>query len=338
MRFLKNNIFVTAPSDSICSNGDNLRLINAIKKFNSMGIEVKLGQTVKMKNLYNVEEYRLKALEVEMALLDDNIDVVIAANGGETEINIIKYIDFGKIRNKKDKEKIFQGFSDNSVLTFLLTTLSDWKTYYAPCFPTFGYDNWDKTIIDNFKLLKGDIVKQNSQDFFETHSLKKVNGKELYGYNLDTKNKIVELTNSGNFVVRGTLLGGCMDVLRNIINTEYDKLKEYNKKHKNIIWFIENCAMNSEELKNTLKSMEKNEWFKNVTCFMIGRGKITLESQFLEEQNKIVLEFLSKYNVPILTNCDFGHVRPFNTFITGSDTLLTYKNGRYTMEYENTNW
>lgn len=337
MRFLKDNIFVTAPSDSVYGNGDRLRLINAIKKFNNMGIEVKLGQTVKIENSYNDEEYKLKALEVESALLDDNIDMVIAANGGETEINIIKYIDFEKIRNKKDKGKIFQGFSDHSVLTFLLTTLSDWKTYYAPCFPTFGYDNWDKTITDNFELIKGNIVKQNSQNFIETHSLKKVKGKELYGYNLDTPNKIVELTNVGNFTIRGTLLGGCMDVLRNIINTEYDKLKEYNEKHKEIIWFIENCAMNIEELKHVLENMEKNEWFKNVTCFMIGRGKITLDSHFLEEQNKIALEVLSKYNVPILTNCDFGHVRPFNTFITGSDTLLTFKNGKYTMEYENIN-
>ncbi len=107
MRFLKDNIFVTAPSDSICSDGDKLRLENAIKKFNSMGIEVKLGQTVKMNNLYNDEEYMLKASEVEKALLDEDIDVVIAANGGETEINIIEYIDFEKIKKKKKSFKDF---------------------------------------------------------------------------------------------------------------------------------------------------------------------------------------------------------------------------------------
>ena len=335
MRFLKNNIFVTAPSNSISSDGDKLRLENAIKKFNGMGIEVKLGQTVRMKNLYNNKEYKLKALEVEKALLDDDIDAVIAANGGETEINIIEYIDFEKIKNKKEGKKIFQGFSDNSVLTFLLATLSDWKTYYAPCFPTFGYDNWDRTISDNLELLKGNIIEQSSQDLFETYSLKKIKGKELYGYNLDTPNKISDLTNSDHFIIRGTLLGGCIDVLKPIINTKYDKLKEYNEKHRDIIWFIENCALNIEELKKTLKSMEKNEWFRNVKCFMIGRGKITLNQQFLNEQNKILLDILSKYNVPIITSCDFGHIRPFNTLITGGDVILKYKNGKYTIKYEN---
>lgn len=335
MRFLKNNIFVTAPSDSIFNDGDKLRLENAIKKFNNIGITVTLGKTVSITNVYNDNEYKEKALEFEKALLDDNIDTVIAANGGETEINIIRYINFDKLKSKKEKEKIFQGFSDNSILTFLLQTLSDWKTYYAPCFPSFGYNNWDKTLYDNFELLKGNMIEQNSQDFFESKSFKKIKGKELYGYNLDTPSKLTELTGIKTFSVRGTLLGGCLDVIKNVVNTNYDQMKEYNKSHNNIIWFIENCAMDINDLKQTLENMDKNNWFKNVKCFMVGRGKITLNQQFLDQQNELLLKILSKYNVPIVSNCDFGHIRPFNTFITGGDAILTYKDNKYTIKYEN---
>lgn len=335
MRFLKDNIFVTAPSDSVCTDSDRIRLENAIRKFNSMGITVTLGKTVNIKNVYSEDEYKQKALEVEEALLDDDIDTVIAANGGETEINIIKYIHFDKLKLKKEKEKIFQGFSDNSILTFLLETLSNWKTYYAPCFPSFGYENWDRTLSDNFELLKGNMIEQSSQKFFESNSLKKIKGKELYGYNLDTPLKIIELTGIKNFSVKGNLLGGCLDVLKNITNTQYDQMKEYNKNHKNIIWFIENCAMDINELKYTLENMDKNDWFKNVKCFMIGRGKITLNKQFLDEQNELLLKILSKYKIPIITNCDFGHIRPFNTLITGGNAILTYQNNKYTIKYEN---
>lgn len=334
MRFLKNNIYVTAPSDSINNEGDKLRLENAIKKFNNIGIKVILGKTVYIKNTYSDEEYQQKALEVEGTLLDDNIDTVIAANGGDTEMNIVKYINFDKLKSEINKEKIFQGFSDNSILTFLLTTLSNWKTFYAPCFPTFGYDNWDRTIMENLELLKGNIIEQKSQDFFETKSFKKIKGKELYGYNLDTPSKILELTEKENFEVRGILLGGCLDVLKQIVNSKYDKIKEYNNNHSKIIWFIENCAMELDELKTTLENMERNDWFKNVCCFMIGRGKITLNNQFLIKQNVLLLNILSKYNVPIITNCDFGHVRPFNTLITGANVILNYKNFKYNLKYE----
>ena len=34
---------------------------------------------------------------------------------------------------------------------------------------------------------------------------------------------------------------------------------------------------------------------------MIGRGKITLNEEFLTEQNKLLLNILSKYNVPIIS-------------------------------------
>lgn len=333
MKYLKDNVFITAPSDSVQSKGDKIRLENAIKNFNDMGITVKLGTTVTLENKYTEDEYKLKASELVDALLDDSIDTIISANGGDTQFQIIKYIDFDIIKKHPNK-KIFQGFSDNSILTFLLETMSNWNTFYAPCFPTFGYEKWDQTIKDNIELLKGHIIEQYSQELFETKSYKKIKGKELCGYNLDTLSSVTELTGLNDFTVSGTLLGGCLDVLRDLPKSQYDNMQEYNKKHKNIIWFIENCAMNIEQLTKTLEIMEKSHWFDNVCCFMIGRGKITLNEEFLKEQNKLLLNILSKYNVPIIVNCDFGHVRPFNTLITGAETTLIYKNNKYSIKYE----
>ncbi len=334
MNYLKDNVFITAPSDSIQSKGDKLRLENAIKNFNDMEITVKLGTTVTLENKYTEDEYKLKATELVNALLDDSIDTIISANGGDTQFKIIKYIDFDIIKRHINK-KIFQGFSDNSILTFLLETLSNWNTFYAPCFPTFGYERWEQTIKDNIELLRGHFIEQYSQDFFEANSYKKIEGKELYGYNLDTPSLVTELSGLNDFTVSGTFLGGCLDVLRDLPKSQYDNMQEYNKKHKNIIWFIENCAMNIEQLSKTLEIMEECHWFDNVCCFMIGRGKITLNNEFLENQNKLLKNLFKKYNVPILTNCDFGHVRPFNTFITGATAKVRYFNNKYTINYEN---
>ncbi len=57
-------------------------------------------------------------------------------------------------------------------------------------------------------------------------------------------------------------------------------MQEYNKKHKDIILFIENCAMDIEQLSKNFRSNEESHWFDNVCCFMIGRGKITLNNEF----------------------------------------------------------
>ena len=136
-----------------------------------MGITVKLGTTVTLENKYTEDEYKLKASELVDALLDDSIDTIISANGGDTQFQIIKYINFDIIK-KHQKKKIFQGFSDNSILTFLLETMSNWNTFYAPCFPTFGYEKWDQTIKDNIELLKGHIIEQYSQKLLKLNLIK----------------------------------------------------------------------------------------------------------------------------------------------------------------------
>lgn len=325
------NIFVTAPSDSISNYGDKLRFENAVSKFKNKGVDVKVGNTVYIENKFDENEYKFKAAELEQAILDDNIDVIISANGGERLFEIIPYINFQKL--KKLKPKIFQGFSENSILTFLLNTILGWKTIYAPCFPTFGYNNWDETIENNFKILNGEAVLQKSCQMYETISFKKIPGKELEGYNLDTQNSIIELSEIKQFKAQGQMIGGCLDVLKNILNTKYSNLEEFNSKGKKI-WYIENCAMQHDELKECIKTMKYKRWFNNVSCFMIGRGKITLDKEFNEKQNEILKEELSEYNVPIITSCDFGHVRPFITIINGVDTVLEYKENNYIIKYD----
>ena len=109
MQYLKNNVFITAPSDSVQSKGDKIRLKNAIKNFNDMGITVKLGTTVMLENKYTEDEYKLKADEIVNALLDDSIGAIISANGGDTQYRIVKYIDFDMIKNIKIK-RFFKDF------------------------------------------------------------------------------------------------------------------------------------------------------------------------------------------------------------------------------------
>lgn len=50
-----------------------------------MEIDVRIGATVTLENKYAEEEYKLKADELIYALIDDSIDAVISANGGETQ-------------------------------------------------------------------------------------------------------------------------------------------------------------------------------------------------------------------------------------------------------------
>ena len=67
-------------------------------------------------------------------------DVLISCGGGELMCTILDDIDFDRIRQAEPKW--FMGYSDNTNLTFLLTTLCDTASIYGPCAAAFGMEPW----------------------------------------------------------------------------------------------------------------------------------------------------------------------------------------------------
>lgn len=51
---------------------------------------------------------------------------------------VLDYVDFDRIR--KAEPKWYMGYSDNTNLVFLLTTLCDTAAVYGPCAGSFGMD------------------------------------------------------------------------------------------------------------------------------------------------------------------------------------------------------
>ena len=60
----------------------------------------------------------------------------------------LPYVDFEKI--KEAKPKWYLGYSDNTNMTFLLTTLCDVASIYGPCAAAFGMEPWHPAIQDAF--------------------------------------------------------------------------------------------------------------------------------------------------------------------------------------------
>ena len=96
---------------------------------------------------------RLCAAELTEAYLSEDSDVLISCGGGELMCEILDYVDFNRIREAVPKW--FMGYSDNTNMTFLLTTLCDTAAIYGPCAPAFGMEPWHPAISDAWELLHG---------------------------------------------------------------------------------------------------------------------------------------------------------------------------------------
>ena len=134
----------------------------------------------------------------------------------------------------------------------------------------------------------------------------------------------------------GRLLGGCLDILILLCGTKYDKVKEFNEKYKNdgVIWFLEACDLTSLAYRRAIFQLREASWFENAKGFIIGRPARAFRDEAFGIDHYNALDILKDLNVPILMDCDLGHLPPSMPFICGAYAHVTYIDNNISIDYE----
>ena len=334
--FLKENgkISLVAPSFGCSGEPYKTRLDVAIENLESYGYNVDIGPNCYLaKANTRSNKASLCGKEIMDAFYSDS-DCIISVGGGETMMEILPYVNFEKI--KKMNHKFFVGFSDNTNLTYTLTTLSDFMTIYGVCAPAFAFELKDDNK-DTLDLLTGKIKKTKGYDGFF------INKDEDFDASLEplkeieyNENKVLRLQpKNTDLNIEGRMLGGCLDCLVNLCGTRFDKTKEYLEKYKNdgFIWFLESCDLNSISIERALFQLRESGWFKYVKGFIFGRPLHYKEKVFGEDHYMAIRNIINKLNVPYVMDADLGHLSPSMPIVTGAKAHVTTKNGNIFIEY-----
>lgn len=131
---------------------------------------------------------------------------------------------------------------------------------------------------------------------------------------------------------QGRIIGGCLDSLKDIIGTKYDKAKKFINKYKKdgIIWYFDVFEMTNEDILRTMWQLKKMNYFKY--CKGIIFGRIREEISYTNINLKYAINnFLEDLNIPIIINADLGHTDPVFTIVNGSYVIFRKKD-KYEME------
>lgn len=311
--FIKKNdvIAVAAPSDGNRKEVDFLRVKYAKETIEHRGYQVRLGEKVCNSEMGRSDTGEGRAKTVMEFFLDDKVKHIVSAKGGDFLMECLPYLDFERI---KENPTWFQGYSDNTGITFLLTTICDMASMYSNHFNDFAMEPLHGSLENNLSILQGELVKQESFDFYEDGFYDKETGKETFH-----KDQPVEWKgNAKQITVKGRQIGGCLDVLVHLCGTKYDKVKEFADKYKKdgILWYMESFALNSEELRLSLWQLKEAGWFENVSGFVFGRPCF-YESPYGYEYHQVLEEVLGEFEVPIIWDADTGHKGPQFTVVNG---------------------
>lgn len=333
--FLKkgDTIGVTAPSDGNRKETDFVRLDNGKDKLKRLGFPVLETASVRKSEKGRSADAKTRAQELMELVENPEVKAVISAKGGDFLCEILPFLDYEKI---SQNPKWYQGFSDNTGLLFPITTKYDIATIYGNNFNDFGMEQWHETVINDFEILKGNIIEQESFDFYEDAFYDKITGLEGY-----QKDKAVEWHMSGaaaEVTVKGRLLGGCLDVLLDLVGTPYEDVAGFNERYgkDGVLWYLESFDLGSEALVRGLWHLREAGWFSKANGFLFGRPCM-FHSDTDTTYEEAVLSVLEGLNKPIIFGADIGHKPPQFAVINGALGSVFCSGGKGRLRMEMTN-
>jgi muramoyltetrapeptide carboxypeptidase LdcA involved in peptidoglycan recycling len=327
----KSKIGICAPSLGITNKVLKKMTDIATKKINELGHEIKFTKSVFNNYQGRSATAENRAKEFLELWNDKNIDLIISAGGGDYMMEILDYIDFKAMR--KTKGKFFQGSSDNTILTFLITILVDKATIYGKNFYEFGIEEWDQTHQDNYDFFIGKNNKVKSIELVQREDTMWNAKTPKKRYDCNYLNKW-QVQPQGPINITGRIIGGLLEDLVTICGTKYDKVEAFTEKYKNdgLIWYIDSCEFDETSQARSLWQLKNANWFKNAKLIIFGRP-INKEDIYDMDYRTNLYQQLQDLNIPIVFDCNIGHIPPTFYIYNGSICNIKVDKGKGILKY-----
>ena len=324
-------ISLVAPSFGCTFDPYYTRLSMAIMNLKEDGFTVYEGENIFKANHPVRSNTARKCAKEFMDAYESDSDCIISVGGGEIMCEILPYIDFEKI--KKLPHKFFMGFSDNTNLTYTLATIAEVPTIYGPDAGSYAFKPYEYSWKDALDILMGTRDTFYGYDVWERY--RNHSDDPLEGGNY-TEPKVLRLyPNTDHLEIEGRLLGGCLDVLANLVGTRFDVTKEYIEKYKDdgFIWFLEACDLSPVGIQIALGQLRNAGWFKYCKGFILGRPLCYRKKFFGITHYRAIKEALHGLKVPLIMDADLGHFAPSMPIITGVNAKVEVKDKNISIKY-----
>lgn len=325
----KDTIGVPAPSSGSRDELRTNRYKQSIKYFEK-NYKLELSKNIFKHYMARSADAKTRGKELNEMFKDKSINFLICASGGEFLVECLPYVDFNLI---KENPKFVAGFSDPTGILFPITTKYDIATIYGNNFSSFGMEKLSQSQYDFIDLIKGNKFEFNSYPLYEEERLETKTG--LEPYNLTEKVEWKTLNNK-DVKIEGRIIGGCIDILSELIGTKYDGMKEFNEKYKKdgIIWYFDNCELSMEELIRVLWKMNEFDYFKYCRGVVFGRFGVEISGLGYDIKTCLEDSVLNELNIPIIYDADISHKAETMPILNGSIAKVKCLKNKGTISFE----
>jgi len=263
-----------------------------------------------------------RAQELRSLFLDPDVKMVLCAAGGDFLLEMLPYVNF---RELAAHPKWLMGASDPTGLLYPLTTLYDIATLYGCNAGSYDCDPLPDFLQRNLEFLSGKKPKQHSYEYWTNDTFR---DDGVLNYDLP----VHWSSTAGSFQASGRCIGGCMDVLKDLIGTKFDGTRRFLKRYQKdgFIWYFDNYSLSAENFYRTLLQFKAAGWLENANAILIGRTLFESSETGMSYEDAV---HTALNGCRVLYNADIGHTEPFMTMINGAYADVRFRCGKATVSF-----
>jgi muramoyltetrapeptide carboxypeptidase len=317
-------IGVTAPSSGVSSAYHPL-LRQSEKRLEEKGYTISFGETVWTQEKVRAASADKRAAEFMNMMRDDGIEAIIPPWGGELLTEILEFLDFEEM-----KAKWVLGYSDISPMLLAITLKRGIATAHGTNFIDLRGDYWDETTAMWEKVLttkRGESISQTSSKKYQDQWEHEKPSPCVFHLTHQTEWKTVSNKEEN---LKGRLLGGCIDIIHHLAGTPYGDVKAFHETYAGgqpLLWYFENCELNTTGLRCALVHMKMAGWFDYCSGIMFGRSSANTPVNGYRAED-VYRELSTELGVPVIYDIDCGHQPPQVTLINGAYAEVNVSGGK----------
>jgi muramoyltetrapeptide carboxypeptidase len=276
---------------SIAGKIAEVKILNAIKFYESWGLDIVLGKSVvaEFNQFAGTDEQRIA--DFQKMLNDNSIKAIFSSRGGYGSARILDKIDW---KNFIQNPKWIVGYSDITAVHAVVNK--------------FGIASIHGNMPTNFPEFP---VEDNATKLIKSC---------LFGEKLNFEFNSNKLNKTGN--AKGILIGGNLSILYSLRGTKFDV--DYSNK----ILFIEDLNEYLYHLDRMMMNFKLGGIFSQISGLIVGAFSDMKDSQtpFGKNANEIIFDFVKDLNIPVCFDFSAGHIKENNPLILGNEIELIVEN------------
>ncbi len=291
-----------------------VRYIRGKEYLVNKGFHIVDGKLYGKQDFYRSGSIKERADEFNQLLYNDEVNVLMAAIGGNNSNSILPYIDYDYL---KKHPKIIIGYSDTTALLLGIYAKTGLVTFYGPALAS-SFGEFPPFVDMTFNYFKSIICDGVSIPYM--YKMPSVWTDEFINWSQQDRSK-KKNENSWISVIpgicRGRLIGGNLNTMEGFFGTEY--MPEIKKGD---ILFIEDSLKDACTIERTFSMLQLAGVFNKIGGIILGKHEKFDDNGTGRKPYEILLEVLKDCQIPFLAEFDCCHTHPMFTMPIGCQVEL----------------